>query len=87
MASAGRTPEWTRALVLKKCAAKAKPVSHEKRPLRQLQHGEILVKISAASFNRRDVSVTLLVALAVAGFVAHPDSLIALDTPWSIPGA
>jgi hypothetical protein len=91
MASAGRTPEWTRALVLKKCAAKAKPVYHdavlEKRPLRQLQHGEILVKISAASFNRRDVSVTLLVALAVAGFVAHPDSLIALDTPWSIPGA
>jgi NADPH:quinone reductase-like Zn-dependent oxidoreductase len=90
MASAGRTPEWTRALVLKKCAAEAKPVYHdavlEKRPLRQLQHGEILVKISAASFNRRDVSITLLVALVVAGFVAHPDALIALDTSWSIPG-
>jgi NADPH:quinone reductase-like Zn-dependent oxidoreductase len=58
---AGRTPEWTRALILKKCSAETKPVYHdvvlEKRPLRQLKHGEVLVKISAVSFNRRDVSV------------------------------
>jgi hypothetical protein len=61
---AGRTPEWTRALVIKKCSAEAKPVYHdavlETRPLQQLKHGEVLVKMSAVSFNRREVSITLL---------------------------
>jgi NADPH:quinone reductase-like Zn-dependent oxidoreductase len=58
---AGRTPEWTRALVLRQCYAEAKPVYHdtvlENRPLPQLNRGEVLVKINAASFNRRDVSM------------------------------
>lgn len=57
----GIAPQWTRALVLKKCSAEAKPVYHdvvlEKRPLRQLRRGEVLVKINAVSFNRREVSV------------------------------
>ncbi|OJA20397.1 hypothetical protein AZE42_05356 [Rhizopogon vesiculosus] len=65
--TSGRIPEWTRELVVKKCSADTKPVYHdavlEKRPLQQLKHGEILVKISAVSFNRRDVSVIFGYAL------------------------
>ncbi|KAJ8583566.1 NAD(P)-binding protein [Rhizopogon salebrosus TDB-379] len=60
---AGRTPEWTRALVLRQCSAEAKPVYHdtvlENRPLPQLKHEEVLVKINAASFNRRDLWIRL----------------------------
>ena len=56
---AGRTPEWAKTLVLKKCSTEAKPVYHdivlEKHPLQQLKYGEVLVKINAASFNRREV--------------------------------
>jgi len=55
----GRTPEWAQTLVLKKCSTEAKPVYHdivlEKHPLQQLKYGEVLVKINAASFNRREV--------------------------------
>lgn len=85
---AGRTPEWTRALVIKKCPAEGKPVYHdavlEKRPLQQLKHGEVLVKMSAVSFNRREVSVCHCYG-EEHQVVAHPNTLIALDTPWSIP--
>ena len=62
--TSGRAPEWTRALVIKKCSEEAKPVYHdavlETRPLEQLKHGEVLVKMSAVSFNRREMSITLL---------------------------
>jgi NADPH:quinone reductase-like Zn-dependent oxidoreductase len=57
---ASRIPESTRALVIKKCSAEAKPVYHdavlETRPLQQLKPGEVLVKMGAVSFNHRDVS-------------------------------
>ncbi|OJA20396.1 hypothetical protein AZE42_05357 [Rhizopogon vesiculosus] len=60
---ASKRPEWTRALVIKKCSAEAKPVYHdavlEKRPLQQLKHGEVLVKMSATSFNHRDLWIRL----------------------------
>ncbi|KAG1734330.1 hypothetical protein EDB19DRAFT_1911189 [Suillus lakei] len=60
---AGRTPESTRALVVKKCSAEAKPVYHdavlETRPLQQLKQGEVLVKMGAVSFNHRDLWIRL----------------------------
>ncbi|KAG1863611.1 hypothetical protein DFJ58DRAFT_774080 [Suillus subalutaceus] len=60
---AGRIPESTRALVIKKCSAEAKPVYHdavlETRPLQQLKQGEILVKMGAVSFNHRDLWMRL----------------------------
>ncbi|OJA18594.1 hypothetical protein AZE42_08605 [Rhizopogon vesiculosus] len=59
----GRMPQWTRELVVKKCPTDTEPVYHdvvlEKRLLQQLKHGEILVKISAVSFNRRDLWIRL----------------------------
>ncbi|KAG0696697.1 hypothetical protein DFH29DRAFT_950106 [Suillus ampliporus] len=60
---AGRIPESTRALVIKKCSAGAKFVYHdavlETRPLQQLKQGEILVKMGAVSFNHRDLWIRL----------------------------
>jgi hypothetical protein len=82
--TAGRIPESTRALVIKK--SEAKPVYHdavvETRPLQQLTKGEILVKMGAVSFNHRDVSD---MTSAWQEFFTHPNALTALDTPWSIP--
>src|SRR5258707_754175 len=88
---ASKTPEWTRALVIKKCSAEAKPAYHdavlEKRPLQQLKHGEVLVKMSAMSFNRREVSMATIFRYSEdsESLLIHT-TLIALDTPWSIPG-
>ncbi|KAG2145067.1 hypothetical protein BD769DRAFT_1419676 [Suillus cothurnatus] len=60
---ASRIPESTRALVIKKCSAEAKPVYHdavlETRPLQQLKPGEVLVKMGAVSFNHRDLWIRL----------------------------
>ncbi|KAG1756890.1 uncharacterized protein EDB91DRAFT_1094995 [Suillus paluster] len=60
---AGRIPESTRALVVKKCSAEAKHVYHdavlETRPLQQLKQGEVLVKMGAVSFNHRDLWIRL----------------------------
>ncbi|KAG2106766.1 uncharacterized protein F5147DRAFT_746199 [Suillus discolor] len=60
---ATRTPESTRALVIKKCSAEATPVYHhavlETRPLQQLKQGEVLVKMGAVSFNHRDLWIRL----------------------------
>ncbi|KAG0693074.1 hypothetical protein DFH29DRAFT_965780 [Suillus ampliporus] len=52
---AGRIPESTRALVIKKCSAGAKFVYHDA----QLKQGEILVKMGAVSFNHRDLWIRL----------------------------
>ncbi|KAG1827428.1 uncharacterized protein BJ212DRAFT_1565534 [Suillus subaureus] len=59
----GIIPESTRALVIKKCSAEAKPIYHdavlETRPLQQLKQGEVLVKMGAVSFNHRDLWIRL----------------------------
>ncbi|KAH7924734.1 NAD(P)-binding protein [Leucogyrophana mollusca] len=60
---AGRLPKSTHALVVKRCSEGKKPIYHdailEERPIRPLKTGEILVKMSAVSFNHRDVWIRL----------------------------
>jgi len=56
-------PKCTQVLVVNEALGHDKPLFHdaqlETRPLRPLKAGEVLVKITAVSFNHRDVrSVT-----------------------------
>jgi len=54
-----KLPKSTKALVLRKSAIQRKPLYHdaslEERSIPALKPGEILVKIGAAAFNRRDL--------------------------------
>jgi hypothetical protein len=52
-------PKFTNALVLRKATSQAKAVYHDavvvSRPIPPLKHGEILVKMIAVAFNRREL--------------------------------
>lgn len=58
-------PASTKALTLQKSTLQRKPVYHDavlkEQPIPALKAGQVLVKISAASFNRRDVRSIMLV--------------------------
>ena len=62
-----RLPETTRALVLRKSLVEKNPTYHdavvEVQAIPTLKEGEILVKMAAVGFNRRDVSKESSVSL------------------------
>jgi NADPH:quinone reductase-like Zn-dependent oxidoreductase len=59
----GSLPTSTNALVLREATPEAKSVYHDvvvaSRPIPSLKQGEILVKMTAAAFNRRDLWIRL----------------------------
>ncbi len=57
-----QVPKTTRALVVRKAKETGKHVLHdavleEQRPIPQLKSGQVLVRVHAAGFNHRDVSL------------------------------
>lgn len=56
-------PNTTKSIILKKSASADKPVYHgtslETRPIPALKQGEVLVKMTAVAYNRRDLWIRL----------------------------
>lgn len=62
MSALVQIPKTTRALVVRKAKETGKHVLHdavleEERPIPQLKSGQVLVRVHAAGFNHRDVSL------------------------------